>query len=1034
MIRCAAIWVMVCVCVAVHCERAGAQCSAQATTDWANTVAYEDEPFAVTPTYSPDEPRWVKFTILLCDPTKVYFQNSRTHAFHHGFASQRLNPFIGWTRSAFDSATLHASGQQAVLGAVLWPGWDVLGGQEPPPREMAIQLVRQDAYTREQVRDWFNLVKSKVTGAAGVEFVYMPTFEQQPAAEIDRAWLSGEGIEVASLARWARGTRTYAAGWAIGTLKYVPGNQVGNAYTSGALRPEDILLTDGAPAEVPPLAGIVTLSPATPNSHVAILSQTWGVPFIYLAGDEGAAAQAMVGRRVIVRTWTEYGAPKADITDVQDALTEAQVNELLALKAIAPLDYAPMQLFGAIGRPTGALTPADTASVGGKAANYGLLRRAIPNNSRVAAAITLDLWNGYLSQTLTNGRTLRQEIHLRLDQHTWPPASPSAQAVALAGVRALFTETSQTAFTSAQQQAVLGMLADPQYGFDDDVKIRFRSSTNVEDTATFTGAGLYDSFSGCLHDDTDADNSGPSWCDGSETSERGVFRAIRKVFASFYNDNAWQARRRLGVNEDEVGMAMLVHHSFPDETEMANGVAVLRRQGNQSTISIVSQVGATSVANPEDGSISEEVEVLVYNFGLYPEVVRASNRVVVGGTVMTWDTDYRALADLLVQVSNRYAQETGKTTFALDYEFKKTAPGGELEIKQVRPLPSATSGPAGAPMLVKRPQQWCLFQGENSDVFAMHRLKSRLLMSSDSILLTPANTASSFLSRIEMEHVIDCSMRTTSGRPSEMSGAAHTFSGGVSRDSFRVAGITNPRTYSIEFAQIPAATAPGQPPVAYLSDFGYPQRHLATLSAAYDQPVTGLHWDGSLIQRTTDTVQYCPCPKPEGIPVHRVFTHGNVSFDTKFSWVPGGGAGGYTYDLSSWTRTVITGLTSRPITLTSPLAQTYRPGHHNFYEHFIFDPRLDPAVPRMARYELARANIGMVYTIAGQDGYHLLTIPDECGLCPLDLTGDRATSIDDLFFYLNAWFSSTPAADWDGVNGVAIDDLFGYLAGWFTGC
>jgi hypothetical protein len=35
-----------------------------------------------------------------------------------------------------------------------------------------------------------------------------------------------------------------------------------------------------------------------------------------------------------------------------------------------------------------------------------------------------------------------------------------------------------------------------------------------------------------------------------------VFRALRKVYASFYNDNAVLDRLRLGVNEDQVGMAL----------------------------------------------------------------------------------------------------------------------------------------------------------------------------------------------------------------------------------------------------------------------------------------------------------------------------------------------------------------------------------------------------------------------------------------------------------------------------------------------
>ena len=66
----------------------------------------------------------------------------------------------------------------------------------------------------------------------------------------------------------------------------------------------------------------------------------------------------------------------------------------------------------------------------------------------------------------------------------------------------------------------------------------------MEDAEQFTGAGLYDSFSGCLDDDLDGDGTGPSCCDGTEPNERGVFRAIKKVYASFYNDNALLERLR----------------------------------------------------------------------------------------------------------------------------------------------------------------------------------------------------------------------------------------------------------------------------------------------------------------------------------------------------------------------------------------------------------------------------------------------------------------------------------------------------------
>ena len=98
----------------------------------------------------------------------------------------------------------------------------------------------------------------------------------------------------------------------------------------------------------------------------------------------------------------------------------------------------------------------------------------------------------------------------------------------------------------------------------------------MEDSEDFIGAGLYDSYSGCLADDLNDDNNDSCACDPNEDGERSVFRAIRGVFASFYNENAFLERLRHGVEEAEAGMAVLVHHSFPDEIELANGVATLR--------------------------------------------------------------------------------------------------------------------------------------------------------------------------------------------------------------------------------------------------------------------------------------------------------------------------------------------------------------------------------------------------------------------------------------------------------------------------
>lgn len=54
--------------------------------------------------------------------------------------------------------------------------------------------------------------------------------------------------------------------------------------------------------------------------------------------------------------------------------------------------------------------------------------------------------------------------------------------------------------------------------------------------------------------------------------------------------------------------------------------------------------------------------------------------------------------------------------------------------------------------------------------------------------------------------------------------------------------------------------------------------------------------------------------------------------------------------------------------------------------------------------------------------------------CPADFNSDGASSLQDLFDFLTAWFSGNPSADINGVGGVTLQDLFDFLTAWFAGC
>ena len=650
------------------------------------------DPFRNGDQFSPD-PGWIKFTILTCDPATVYFQDSNAYPFHYNFANEVLDPFLGISLSAYDDVTLFEVGQEAILGAVVMPP---LWAFPTPPdfQEYGIQFVRHDAYSAQEIIDLFNLVKSKINADPGVQAYYFPTFEQLEVAQDNIAFFESNGIPVSSTARWLTGNTCYSKGWALGKVKFVAGDQIEDAYLAGTLKPDDILLTDGVPAEVPFVAGIMTLAPSTPNSHVAILANTFQVPFVHLATAEAAQrAQDLVGRLVVFRAFPPVNPIGAigetcdiRLIDVEDELTDQQIDEILALKEPPKLNINPTAPYGAYSETVEGMRPPDIQFFGGKAANFGFLREAIPANSPVATAFSFDVWNEFLDQTLTSGNSLRQEIALRLAPYTYPPDF-GALADDLDAIRDMIKDDAVTVFSPPMQAAIVSTLQDPQYGFNPNVKIRFRSSTNVEDSDQFTGAGLYDSNSGCLADDLDGDETGPSICDPTDSDERGVFRAIRRVFDSFYHDNAYLERLRHGVDEQAVCMAVLTHHSFPDEIELANGVATLHYKPPVFTeMTLVTQDGAVSVTNPEGGAIPEVVDIQVSSLGQFNVgFVSPSNLIPLGAQVMDWTGDYTAMAQLLLDVADEYAAYTGLSDFFLDYEYKKMAPGGAV-------LPAGWSG------------------------------------------------------------------------------------------------------------------------------------------------------------------------------------------------------------------------------------------------------------------------------------------------------------------------------------------------------
>lgn len=913
-----------------------------------------------------DGSSWGKFTLRVSDPQTVYFQDANRAAFHQDFVRSTLPPYIGKKAAEIDAISLRALGQELVFGAVLY--------SPEEPREIGIQLVRQDPYSVDEVIRYFTAVRAAIGAAANVPVFYFPTFEQQQMARDNEEVLAAAGIRLGSTGRWTRGDACYAMGWAHGRLVQVAGDDIEEAYADGRLGPDDILLTDGVPAEIPFVAGVLSLAPSTPNSHVAILAADWKIPFAHLAREASkTAAQSLVGRDVVLRATTltprfftgsdiDYGSCEVHLADVTERLDPALATHLRNLKQAPDLQIRPLQEAGGYVREVNTATPDDIVFIGGKAANYGFLLRETPDNARPAMAFTFDLWSDYLDQTLEGGQTLRQRIAALLAPFpTYPPADFPALYDALEEVRDLIDDEAD--FSSEQRQAIVAALAR----FDAQRRIHFRSSTNVEDSDLFTGAGLYDSESGCLADDVDDDTAGPSRCDPDRANERGVFRALRKVFLSFYSDNAFLERLRHRVDESTVGMAVLVHHTFVDPDELGNGVAALRVTGpSTSFATIVSQPGALSVTNPEGDGLAEIVDVSNFGTSFYPSLRQSAERLPLGATVLAMPNEYTELMRLMLAAARAFGAFHEESQFAIEFEFKKVT-GEGLVLRQVRRMPRTTSDPT-EPVLIDEPTSLCTFQGEYADVFANHRLKSRW-----DLRFTSGTVSSDASIYVDASHdyVIDGEVRRRTGNPStwEQSSFGNfdpQTDGAIGlRQQWNEGGGMARRRMRLD-AWVPTAIGPNLLPIVFPSDLGF------QLAADYERDVPFLDYMQDVGVRRDDLVQLTPCrdevaATPEEIVVSRRAGNAAIAATIGFHWppAPSGAVAGYTAPLVRWTETTIAGVGERPTTLTGYFSQTYRPGHHNFTESFLFEPRLEEGIDSSVLAQWEAAGLRAVFFEAG---------------------------------------------------------------------
>ena len=444
-------------------------------------------------------------------------------------------------------------------------------------------------------------------------------------------------------------------GSAIGRLRKINIDTLG--WTK--INPWDIVLTNGSPNDIDLCAGLIITKFQSPLSHINILCHNRGTPVV--ADKDAFDDKELVkylNRAVRFEVADEYKVSSAS-TDEFNQIVNSKITfsnrdlridkDYEALKNIQNFSHR------------------DVARIGGKAANLAELYRVRRLNRTCdlpekAFAIPMTF---YLEHFKASGAE-KMLNDLLLDS-----AALDDKKELNAWLKKIRNTIKNVPISKTSLLKIKRKIYELQYA--NGARIRFRSSTNAEDIKGFNGAGLYGSYTGVV----------------GNISDRTVEQAIKKVWASTWNESAFRERQYFGINQKTVAMGILVHKAFG--TEDVNGVVITKNlyRKNDEAFVVNAQKGEVAIV---DGTDTATAQLSILSKSYSDEKL---NHDYISYSSLNDEKPlltYRQLDDLFTAVQRiKYhyyfsiKQAEGKyADYGLDVEFK--IKNGRVIIKQVRPF------------------------------------------------------------------------------------------------------------------------------------------------------------------------------------------------------------------------------------------------------------------------------------------------------------------------------------------------------------
>jgi hypothetical protein len=486
-------------------QRVGAQTESPRSLPTVRSQAQFD---ALAVTYDPDSPYALPhllFVIDRQDQNKIYYVNTKRYAFHKDFVNGTYLS-LERGREFFENNYLKAN-RRFILGTIAY---------QTPLKRWTFEFWEGDLIPADQIKTVADVIKASFfTNVAYKPNSIRQDDESRKVAGLDRVSQSDIAKEQEYQAlNVAKG---------LGRIHVIP--KLDEHVEIGF---NEILVLDEVPVQLPPVAGVITSHPSTPLSHINLLAKGWGIPNAYIKNAQTLLKQ-YDGWWVQFETRRDgYSIKRADV----DQLREYQRRLAQRLDVMKPrFDLSEQRLLG-----LGQQRSRAAIAFGGKSANLGEVMNARLPGIVVPNGFTIPF---YYYDEFLKANNLDDAIYALLNDQKFVH-DPAYRREKLSGLR---ESIKQGKFDERLRAQILGRVKREFPGKG----LFVRSSSNSEDLPNFSGAGLYTTVPNVREADQ-------------------LIDAIKTVWSSLWNSEAYEARERAVIDHSKIFMAVLIQEGINSES------------------------------------------------------------------------------------------------------------------------------------------------------------------------------------------------------------------------------------------------------------------------------------------------------------------------------------------------------------------------------------------------------------------------------------------------------------------------------------